>query len=198
MSVQNIEATLVSPPSTGDKFNRHLRLAQTMDIPTLKTLIDQAVRHLGGRDYNSQQVESSLKYVFGVDTQLITDGTYYIVEINGQLAGAGGWSKRKTLYGGDQAKAETEDNLLDPTQDAAKIRAFYVHPHWARQGIGRQIMQACETATRQAGFTRLELMATLTGKPLYAACGFQVVEPDEIEMPDGVKLPVAKMVKILT
>lgn len=107
------------------------------------------------------------------------------------------WNKRKTLYGGDQAKAETEDNLLDPTRDPAKIRAFYVHPRWARRGIGRQIMQACEAAAREAGFIRLELMATLTGKPLYTACGFQVVEPDEIEMPDGVELPVAKMVKRL-
>ncbi|HMQ55198.1 MAG TPA: GNAT family N-acetyltransferase, partial [Anaerolineae bacterium] len=130
--------------------------------------------------------------------QLIADGSYYVVEIDGQLAGAGGWSNRKTLYGGDQAKAETEDNRLDPSRDAAKIRAFYVDPHRARQGIGRQLLRVCETAARQAGFTRLELMATLTGMPLYAACGFRVVTPAEIEMPDGIRLPVAKMEKIIT
>ena len=197
MSIQTTKANVVVTRLTGGLFGRQLRPAQMTDIPALQQLIDQAVRHLGGRDYTPQQVESSLKYVFGVDTQLIADGTYYVVEIDDQIAGAGGWSKRKTLYGGDQAKAEPEDNLLDPARDPAKIRAFYVHPDWARHGIGRQIMTACEAAARDAGFTRLELMATLTGKPLYAACGFQVVEPDEIEMPDGVMLPVAKMVKRL-
>lgn len=193
----NIRANFTASLRKRNIHGRRLRPAQTIDIPDLRNLIDQAVRHLGGRDYDAEQVESSLKYIFGVDTQLIADGTYYVVTINNQLVGAGGWSKRKTLYGGDQAKAETDD-LLDPTQDPAKIRAFYVHPDWARRGIGRQLMQMCETAAKRAGFTRLELMATLTGEPLYAASGFQVIEPDEIEMPDGVKLPVVKMVKQLT
>ena len=199
MSVQLINAKVGSPSWPPVMAGRQFRPARLSDMPRLKNLIDAAVRHLGGRDYSRQQIESSLQYIFGADTpQLIADGTYYVVEIDGQLAGAGGWSKRKTLYGGDQAKAETEDNRLDPSRDAAKIRAFYVDPHRARQGIGRQLLRVCETAARQAGFTRLELMATLTGMPLYAACGFRVVAPAEIEMPDGIRLPVAKMEKIIT
>ncbi|MCB0213972.1 MAG: GNAT family N-acetyltransferase [Anaerolineae bacterium] len=167
------------------------------DIPALKKLIDQSVRHLGGQKYNARQIESSLTYIFGVDTQLIEDETYYVVKIDGQLAGAGGWSRRQTLYGGNQAKAGLEDNLLDPTHDPAKIRAFYVDPNFARRGIGRSLMQTCEDAARQAHFQRMELMATLPGQPLYAACGFQAIEPVDIVMPDGVSLPCVKMTKPL-
>jgi GNAT superfamily N-acetyltransferase len=166
-------------------------------IPALQNLIQQAVRILGGKDYTPQQVESSLKYVFGAGTsQLIQDGTYYIVESGGIIVGAGGWSRRKTLSGDDQAKSG-EDNLLDPATETARIRAFYVHPNWARRGIGSQLMEACETAAKAAGFQWLELMATLTGEPLYARCGFEVLERTQIEMPDGVMLPVTKMTKDL-
>jgi GNAT superfamily N-acetyltransferase len=180
-----------------NKLDFKLRQARLADIPALARLIEASVRGLGGRDYSPQQIESSLKYIFGVDTRLIEDGTYFVVESDHHLVGAGGWSRRKTLYGGDQAKGKVEDNLLDPRHDPAKIRAFYVHPDWARQGIGRQMMSACEAAAGQAGFTRLELLATLTGAPLYAACGFNVVERVEVKLPDGVVLPTLKMVKQL-
>lgn len=183
-------------PST-NKVDFKLRQARREDIPALARLIEASVRELGGRHYNPQQVESALKYVFGVDTQLIEDGTYYVVETDGHIVGAGGWSRRKTLYGGDQVKDRTEGNLLDPRRDPAKIRAFYVHPEWARQGIGRQMMSACQDAAGQAGFTRLELLATLTGALLYTACGFKVVERVEINLPDGVILPTARMTKYL-
>ncbi|MBE7557186.1 MAG: GNAT family N-acetyltransferase [Anaerolineales bacterium] len=181
-----------------NKIDLKLRQARQDDIPALARLIEVSVRGLGGRDYNPQQIESALKYIFGVDTRLIIeDGTYYVVEMDGYIVGAGGWSRRKTLYGGDQAKGEAEDNLLDPHRDPAKIRAFYVHPDWARQGIGRQMMSACQAAASRAGFTRLELLATLTGAPLYAACGFKEVERVEVNLPDGVLLPTIKMTKTL-
>jgi GNAT superfamily N-acetyltransferase len=175
-----------------------LRLARPEDIPVLARLVEASVRGLGGRDYTPQQIESALKYIFGVDTQqLIEDGAYFVAEIDGQIVGAGGWSRRKTLYGGDQAKGGAEDNLLNPRRDPAKIRAFYVHPDWARRGIGSQLMSACQAAASQAGFTRLELLATLTGAPLYAACGFQMGEPIGVNLPDGVILPTIKMAKQL-
>ena len=112
------------------------------------------------------------------------------------IAGVGGWSRRKTLYGGDQAK-NGEDNLLDPATEAARIRAFYIHPNWARRGIGSQLMNACEAAAQAAGFKQLELVATLTGEPLYAHCGFKALERTQIKMPDGMMLPVVKMAKSL-
>lgn len=180
------------------KVDLKLRLASLEDIPALARLVEASVRGLGGRDYTPPQIESALKYIFGVDTQLIEDGTYFVVESEGQLIGAGGWSRRKALYGSDQAKGRAEDNLLDPRHDPAKIRAFYVHPDWARRGIASQIMNACQAAARQAGFTRLELLATLTGTPLYATCGFQMVEPVGINLPDGVILPTTKMIKQLS
>lgn len=182
---------------SANKVDLKLRPAHPEDIPALSRLIEASVRGLGRQNYNPQQIESSLKYIFGVDTRLIEDGTYYVVEIGDQIVGAGGWSRRKTLYGGDRTKDETGDNLLDPARDPAKIRAFYVHPDWARQGIGRQIMSACQDAAGWAGFTRLELLATLTGAPLYAACGFKVVERVEVELPDGVVLPTLRMAKYL-
>jgi len=180
----------------------HIRLATTHDIAQLAQLIQVSVRGLGIQQYSPQQIESALQYVFGVDTQLINDATYFVAETSTPdasvvIAGAGGWSRRKTLYGGDQAKREP-DQFLDPAIDAARIRAFYVHPDWSRRGIGRRLMQACEVAARQAGFTQLELMATLTGEALYFSNGFVAVDHVDIDMPDGVKLPVVKMVKPLS
>jgi GNAT superfamily N-acetyltransferase len=173
-----------------------LRLATTDDIPALRELIPASVRALSEGYYTPAQIESALTYVFGVDTQLIEDGTYFVAESDAQIVGAGGWSKRETLYGGDQTKAEA-DPLVDPAQDAARIRAFYTHPNWARRGIGRRIMQACEDAARQSGFTRLELGSTLPGEPLYTAMGFHVTERGTITMPDGESLPYARMGKEL-
>lgn len=174
-----------------------IQQAVPANIPALKQLISDSVRHLNAPDYTAQQIESALQHIYGVDSQLIEDGTYYVAVQNGRLIGCGGWSKRKTLYGGDQAKAAPdEDTLLDPKTDAAKIRAFFVLPHFARQGIGRALMSVSETAAYQAGFKKLELMATLTGEPLYAASGFEVLEQLTLTLPDGARFPVTRMRKI--
>jgi GNAT superfamily N-acetyltransferase len=171
-----------------------IRLATFDDVPALERLIEASVRALGAGYYSPLQIESSLKYVFGVDTQLIADGTYFVVEVDGQIAGCGGWSKRRTLYGGDKMKG-AEDDLLDPQTEPSRIRAFFVHPDFARRGIGRMLLAACERAAGQAGFTALELAATLPGEPLYAACGFHVIERIEATLPDGVTVPIVRMGK---
>ncbi|MEO8286079.1 MAG: GNAT family N-acetyltransferase [Chloroflexota bacterium] len=173
-----------------------LRLATGKDIPALHELIPTSVRELSINYYTLAQIESAIIHIFGVDTQLIEDSTYFVAESDGQIVGAGGWSKRKTLYGGDQSKAEA-DPLLDPVHEPARIRAFYVHPDWARRGIGSRIIRACEGAARDAGFTRLELAATLPGEPLYAAMGYSVIERTSIPLPDGESLPIARMGKLL-
>jgi GNAT superfamily N-acetyltransferase len=144
--------------------------------------------------YTPQQIESAITDIFGVDTQLIADSTYYVAEAAGQLVGCGGWSKRQTMFGGDQRKA-AQDPMLDPTVDAGRIRAFFTHPAWARKGIGRRIIQACEEAAQAEGFTRLELVATLPGEPLYAAMGYAVTARMDVPMRDGTTLPAAHMQK---
>jgi GNAT superfamily N-acetyltransferase len=141
-------------------------------------------------------MNAALGAVFGVDRQLIRDGTYFAVEDAGQIVGCGGWSKRKTLYGGDRDRSG-EDAELNPQVDPARIRAFFVHPNWARRGIGRSILQHCEAAAIQAGFHHAELVATLAGEPLYAKFGYAVVERYETPMTDGLSLPVVRMAKSL-
>ena len=173
-----------------------LRLATTTDIPALRELIPVSVRGLSAGYNTQEEIESALTFIFGVDSQLISDGTYFVSEVGGQIVGAGGWSKRQTLFGGDQMKTEA-DPLLNPTTDAARIRAFYVHPDFARRGIGSSIIRACEAAAREAGFTRLELSATVPGEPLYIAMGYTVVERYRTLMPNGASLPAAKMAKSL-
>lgn len=175
-----------------------IRLARLADVPALNQLIAQSVRRLGAADYNPQQLESGLKYIFGVDTQLIADHTFYVAETHDTIVGCGGWSRRKTLFGGDQAKDACYDEMLDPTCDPAKIRAFFVHPDWARRGIGGRIMRMCEMTARELGFMRLELLATLTGKPLYCHHGFVEIAHLDLELPDGVLFPTVKMEKKLT
>ena len=145
------------------------------------------MRGLQAEDYSPAQIEGALKSVYGVDSQLIADGTYLVAEVfespdNSVIAGCGGWSKRKTLYGGDQYAAR-EDSLLDPARDPAKIRAFFVDPAWVRRGIGSLILEACENAARKAGFTRLEMGATLSGVAFYRAKGYAALE--ELEVPLG-------------
>src|SRR5215469_7968479 len=149
-----------------------IRKAVPSDIPTLQALIDRSVRGLQSQDYSPTQIDSALRTVYGVDSQLIADGTYFVVECESAIVGCGGWSKRKTLFGGDRWSGR-EDSLLDPRGDAAKIRAFFVHPNWVRRGIGTMILDACEQAALTAGFRRLEMGATLTGVPLYRARGYQ-------------------------
>jgi N-acetylglutamate synthase-like GNAT family acetyltransferase len=179
-------------------MNLTIRLATEADIPAIQELIRESVSGLSSQFYSPRQIASALSHVFGVDSQLISDGSYYVASIEGRIVGAGGWSKRKTLFGGDQLKSDATDDLLDPRKDAARIRAFYVHPGWSRKGIGSRILQACEVAAETAGFSELELVATLPGEPLYLAKGYKKVEAIQIETPDGESLPAFRMAKTLS
>ncbi|MFZ0543076.1 MAG: GNAT family N-acetyltransferase [Candidatus Sulfotelmatobacter sp.] len=176
----------------------HIRKATTADIPRLREVIEASVRGLQAQDYSPAQIEGALQSVYGVDSQLITDGTYLVAEVTEaqkpEIIACGGWSKRKTLYGGDQY-ASREDSLLDPKQDAAKIRAFFVHPDWARRGIGSLILEACENAALEAGFTRLEMGATLSGVAFYKAKGYAAVENQQARLGNGEVLPIVRMAK---
>ena len=170
------------------------RLAHERDIPALELLIPLSVRTLQAPYYSAAQMDAAIGPVFGVDRQLIRDATYFVVEDGGQIVGCGGWSKRKTMYGGDRGRAG-EDPELDPRRDAARVRAFFVHPQWARRGIGRSILVTCEGEALKAGFQRAELVATLAGEALYAAFGYAVVERYEAPMTGGLSLPVVRMAK---
>jgi GNAT superfamily N-acetyltransferase len=171
-----------------------LRLARVEDIPQLHALIDLSVRKLQSSDYSPEQIEGSLGTVFGVDQQLIRDQTYFVIERSGHVVACGGWSRRKTLFGSDHV-AGKDDALLDPATDAARIRAFFVHPEYARQGLGTRILQACEQAAAAAGFRSLELGASLTGVPLYGRHGFQQTQRIDVPLDNGASLPIIRMVK---
>jgi len=168
------------------------RLATPHDVQDIRALIERSVRALSLGFYTPVEFEAALEHVFGVDTQLIADGTYYVIDSPSGLAAAGGWSKRRTLYGGDQMK-DTQDPLLDSAKDAARIRAFFVDPLWARRGLGTRLYQVCADAAQTAGFRTLELMATAPGEPLYERLGFMVVERVELPLPGGVSLKMARM-----
>lgn len=189
--------------------NIHLRLAVPEDIPDLRQLIEASVRRLQAEDYTPAQIEGALKTVFGVDSQLIADGTYIVAEARimttertghsgsacaSVIVGCGGWSKRKTLYGSDHWIGR-EDALLDPLRDAAKIRAFFIHPDWVRRGVGSMILHACEDAARSAGFSRFEMGATLTGAKLFGKKGYVAVRPISVPLSNGETLPVIHMEK---
>jgi GNAT superfamily N-acetyltransferase len=171
-----------------------VRAATDADVPALRALIADSVRGLSVGYYTPEQAEHALVHVFGPDTQLIADGTYYVVESSGVLIAAGGWSRRRTLYGGDQTKAGA-DPLLDPATEPARIRAFFVHPAWARRGVGRLLFEHCLSAARAASFHELTLVATLPGVPLYEAVGFVGRESFAVAMPGGVALPVVRMTR---
>ena len=175
-----------------------LRIAEMRDVAALRELIEASVRVLQRGDYSEEQIEGALGTVFGVDTRLIQDRTYYLVEAERDgravMVGCGGWSKRKTLFGSDQ-QAGREDALLDPRTEAAKIRAFFVHPEWVRRGIATQILERCEEAARGEGFRRFEMGATLTGVPMYAARGYVEVERIAVPLVNGRSLPVVRMAK---
>ena len=197
-----------------NRFSLRIRKAVAADVPILRELIEASVRELQAEDYTPAQMEGALKTVFGVDSQLITDGTYFVAEAkvlkaetkSGKagvesdpgaewvIAGCGGWSKRKTLYGSDHWTGR-EDSLLDPQHDAAKIRAFFVHPEWARRGIGSKILEACEIAASAAGFAGYEMGATLTGAKLFAKKGYVAREEIEVPLQNGLSLPVIRMEK---
>jgi N-acetylglutamate synthase-like GNAT family acetyltransferase len=179
-------------------MNVHVRKASSADVPRLRQLIESSVHGLQAEDYTPAQIEGALQSVYGVDSQLISDGTYFLAEITDDnrtaIVACGGWSKRKTLYGGDQF-AGREDSLLDPQRDAAKIRAFFVDPQWARRGLGTLILQACEQAALAAGFSRLEMGATLSGLAFYRARGYIEVEKQTVPLGNGESLPIVKMEK---
>jgi GNAT superfamily N-acetyltransferase len=169
-----------------------VRKATRGDIPVIEQLIERSVRELSVPYYDAAQIESALRYMFGVDSQLVDDGTYHVIVVNGVVAAAGGWSRRRTLFGGDQWK-HGADEPLDPAREAARIRAFFVDPSWSRRGFGRALFDACVREAQAAGFRRLELMATLPGEPLYLALGFSPEERVELALPDGVRVPLVKM-----
>jgi len=190
-------------------MNFTIRQAVHTDIPMLRKLIEVSVCGLQARDYSPSQIESALATVYGVDSQLIADGTYFVVEVaiaadqavqaishrsELLIVGCGGWSRRKTLFGADHW-TDREDSLLSPEQDAAKIRAFFVHPDWARRGIGSMILVACERAAADAGFTRLEMGATLSGLPFYRARGYIALEELVVRLANGESLPIIRMKK---
>lgn len=173
------------------------RLATPADLESIRALIDDSVRGLGPQAYSRSQIDQALGTWLGLDTQLVADQTYFVVEPAdepGKLVACGGWSRRKTPFGAD-ARPGRDDGLLDPRSDAAKIRAFFVHPEWARQGIGSRLLAMCEEAARNEGFTRCEMGATLTGVPLYRRHGY--VEGERLELPlaNGETLAIVKMEK---
>ena len=189
-----------------DTSRIRIRPALPADVPVLRALIHASVRELQAQDYTQAQIDGALQTVFGVDSQLIADGTYLVADATDTpdvatggkpaLAGCGGWSKRRTLFGGDAWTAR-EDSLLDPARDAAKIRAFFVHPAWARRGVGTLILDACEAAARAAGFMRYEMGATLTGAKLFGVKGYVAVRQIQVPLMNGASLPVIHMEKRL-
>jgi GNAT superfamily N-acetyltransferase len=171
-----------------------IRAAIPGDVPALEQLIEASARQLSRGHYTDAQIEAAVTHVFGVDGELIADGTYLVATIDGDLAGCGGWSRRRTLFGGDRFAGRT-GGLLDPATDAARIRAFFVAPRHARRGVGRALLAACEDAARTAGFRSLALMATLPGEPFYRAAGY-IADPVSIVEVGDVAIPFVLMHKI--
>ena len=171
-----------------------LRAARLDEVAALNQMIAASVRGLQGADYSDAQVEGALGSVYGTDRTMINDGTFFVVEHGAEIVGCGGWSKRRTAFGSDDSPVK-DDSPLDPRTDAAKIRGFFVHPDWARQGIGTRILAACEDAARAAGFRRFELVATLTGVALYRRHGYEEVERVTLTLPNGELYPAVRMRK---
>jgi GNAT superfamily N-acetyltransferase len=168
------------------------RLARRSDLDALRALMDAAIAELQKPYLDEAQIASS-RMIMGLDTRLIDDGTYFVVEADGELAGCGGWSRRATLYGGDHSPTRS-DALLDPARDAARIRAMYTHPRHTRKGVGRLILSLCEAAAKAEGFTRVELMSTMAGEPLYRACGYAALE-QVTDARGGAAVPLVRMGK---
>ena len=170
-----------------------LRLAHPDDMPVLSALMDRAIGELLQDFLPPEGVKASYE-IMGLDTQLIADGTYFVVEDGAAIAGCGGWSRRSTLFGGDHS-AGRDAALLDPKTDAARVRAMYTHPDHTRKGVGRIILEACEAAARAEGFSRVEMAATMGGVPLYRACGYHDIEPFEAVTSTGYRVPLIRMGK---
>lgn len=174
-----------------------VRAAAPADIPAMEALIKRSGIELSAGFYTEEQAQAVTRHVFGVDTQLVADQTYFAVERQGLLVACGGWSKRSTLFGADHTK-QGVDALLDPATEAARIRAFFVDPSAARQGLGRLLLKHCADAAADAGFRTLELAATMPGVPLYRACGFSEIDTFELELPGPVRVPLTRMRKAIT
>ena len=171
------------------------RAAQIADVPRLKPLMAASIRVLLRDFLPPAAVEASFE-VMGLDTRLIDDGTYFVVECDGAIAGCGGWSRRNTLFGGDHTAARN-DELLDPRNDAARVRAMYTNPDFARRGVGRLVLLLCEQAAAAEGFARVELAATLAGEPLYRACGYKEIERFEAQTSKAIPIPLIRMGKAI-
>lgn len=172
------------------------RLAGADDLPALRAMMTRAIEQLQGEFLRPEQVRASHR-VMRLDTQLVLDGTYFVVELDGRIVGSGGWSWRATLYGGDDSIVSRAPDALDPAIDAAKIRAMYTDPDFARKGIGRIVLGLCEAAARDAGYARVEMMATMAGEPLYRACGYLPMGPVLSVSVGGVDVPLLRMEKTL-
>jgi GNAT superfamily N-acetyltransferase len=172
-----------------------LRLAVPEDLPALRDLMSAAIGELLNPFLSPQEVAASFE-IMGLDSQLVADGTYFLVEEEGALAGCGGWSRRATLFGGDHS-AGRDAALLDPARDAARVRAMYTHPDHVRKGVGRLILDACESAAAGEGFARCEMAATLAGEPLYQACGYREIERFSAPTSGGIEVPLVRMGKAL-
>jgi GNAT superfamily N-acetyltransferase len=170
------------------------RLARRDDLDALRALMEAAISELQMPFLDARQIASS-RTIMGLDTQLVDDGTYFVVHADGEICGCGGWSRRATLYGGDQSPGRSAA-LLDPAADAARVRAMYTHPRHTRKGVGRLILSLCEDAARAEGFRTVELMATLAGEPLYRACGYEPLERI-VDERGGVGVPLVRMRKRL-
>lgn len=171
------------------------RLAEERDLAALPALIAASVDTLQKSFLTDAQIEAS-RAIMSLDTQLVRDGTYFVVECDNRIVGCGGWSKRATLYGGDNSVHARDSSLLDPSRDPARVRAMYTHPDFARQGVAKIILSMCETAAAAEGFVRVGLMATMSGVPLYQASGFHVVAPNPVEV-NGIEIPLIRMEKAL-
>lgn len=171
-----------------------IRKATLADVPALSQLIRDSVWGLALQDYSKEQIEAALGSAWGVDTELIQDGTYFVVEAGARIVACGGWGRRKTLFGGDQ-QSDRESVLLNPAKEAARIRAFFVHPDWARRGIGRVLLEKCESEAREAGFQSGELVATLPGQRLYRTLGYSGEKRVSYPLPNGLQIDFVPMRK---
>jgi GNAT superfamily N-acetyltransferase len=172
----------------------HIRTATLADVPSIEALVAVSARELGADDYTAEQIDAALLGAWGVDTELIRDGTYFVGHARHEIAICGGWSRRATAFGGD-AYERRESRLLDPEREAARIRAFFVHPHWARQGLGSRLLALCEREARAAGFSKAELVSTLPGERLYARHGYVSAGRRTYALPGGATIEFIPMRK---
>jgi len=177
--------------------NIEIRAAGRDDVRELERHIAMSVRVIAAEYHTMEEIDSSLRYLFGVDSTLLDDGTYFLAERTGEILACGGWSRRKTPFGGDNATAVQDDTFRDPAEEPAIIRAFFVAPHAVRKGLGRRILALCEEECRAAGFGAAELVATRMGAEFYKACGFTTQEAIAIDLPDGIVIEAFKMRKEL-